>query len=141
MLKQTSKILETLYAHCLPHTFPMQHVGPRQRVLDTRGGREFSLPRRPALVHRYDHGLLEHDTVVEWHAQKPMGEAGEKIRTAALPFIKWLRGPEGEEEEYSAAYWASVEASEPPDLAAAPPEYDAAMQCPTPTDFENLKVA
>jgi len=68
-----------------------------------------------------------------------MGDAGEKIRTAALPFIKWLRGPEGEEEEYSAAYWASVEASEPSDLVAAPPEYDAAMQCPS-TDFENLKV-
>ena len=87
----------------------------------------------------YDHGLLEHDVVLKWHAQKPMHDAGEKIRMAASPFIKWLRGPEEEEEEYSAAYWASVEAAEPPDLATAPPEYDDAMQCPTPTDDGNLK--
>ena len=88
----------------------------------------------------YDYGLLEHDVVLKWHAQKPMHDAGKKIRMAASPFIKWLRGPEEEEEEYSAAYWASVEAAEPPDLATAPPRYDNAMQCPTPTDYENLKV-
>ena len=70
---------------------------------------------------------------------------GETVRAAAAPFIEQLQAEE--EAELTAEFERSVlgaagaaEAGEGRDGSseAAPPGYDHAMQCPTPSDYEKL---
>ena len=98
--------------------------------------------------------LLTKDLLLKWHehAHAPVSKTGEKVRQAAMPFIKQLQ--QAAKEEMMAEFLRSVTAAEPsvergggsepappeyntacqPKDDTAPPEYSVALNCPLPSD-------